>query len=117
MLHLTHFSLKTSTAALARSSVSDSILSASSPDHAMNVPLDLRSSLGLRLGRPRLLARARDRRPCLPEVEALRGLLRGLVEGVVDLLPVHLAHLVEGRVGHRCLLAGGPLQDPPLGCR
>ena len=42
------------------------------------------------------------------EVEPLRQLLRRLVEGVVDLLAVDLAHDVERRVGHRILLDRAP---------
>src|SRR5690242_20413321 len=44
MLRLTSFSLKTSTAALARSSVSDSIVTASSPAQAIEVPVPRKSN-------------------------------------------------------------------------
>ena len=52
-----------------------------------------------------LLAGPRDGRPGVLEVVALRDLLGGLVQGVVDLLMVDLAHDVERRVGHARLLA------------
>ena len=91
MLRLISFSLKTSTAAFARSSVSDSMVIASSPAQAIDVPVPA-------------------------EVEPLRELLRGLVEGVVDLLPVDLAHDVERRVGHGSS-STGPLQGPAPRCR
>src|SRR4051794_31484145 len=65
--------------------------------------------LGVGLQRDAVLAGPRDGGVRAPEVEALRQLLAGLVEGVVDLLAVDLAHDVEGRVGHVVPL---PLRRP-----
>src|SRR3954454_23085611 len=71
--------------------------------------------LGVGLQRDAVLAGPRDGGVRAPEVEALRQLLAGLVEGVVDLLAVDLAHDVEGRVGHVVPL---PLRRPaPRGSR
>src|SRR5918998_6719618 len=53
------------------------------------------------------VAAPRDRRTDVLEVVALRDLLGGLVQRVVDLLAVDLADDVERRVGHGRLLRGG----------
>src|SRR5690606_30384447 len=67
------------------------------------------------------LARPRDRGADVAEVVALRDLLRGLVERVVDLLPVDLAHDVERAVSHPWLLSSVPGRqhasaDPSQAC-
>src|SRR5204862_7183547 len=49
---------------------------------------------------PHRLAGPLDRGPDVLEVEPLRDLLGGLVQRVVDLLVVDLAHDVERRVSH-----------------
>src|SRR5215510_5579723 len=61
-----------------------------------------RPVLGVRAHLDAVLALPLDRRAGVLEVEPLRDLAGGLVERVVDLLPVDLAHDVERRVaGHR----------------
>src|SRR5690606_13760930 len=63
--------------------------------------------LGVGLHEDRVLAAPLDRGADALEVVALRDLLGGLVDGVVHLLAVDLAHDVEGRVGcHRWGLLG-----------
>ena len=74
----------------------------------------LRALLAVRLDLDAVLTRPRDRGADVLEVVALRDLLGGLVEGVVDLLPVDLADDVEGRVGHQYLL-GYPVIRRPAG--
>ena len=71
-------------------------------EEAVNIALGGRPGpvLGLRLDRHRVLAGRRDLRPGTPEVEPRGQLLRGLVERVVELLPVDLADDVERGICH-----------------
>ena len=80
-MRLISLSWKTLSTAVARSSAEAVISMACSPFHSM-------------------------RRARALEVEAGGDLARGLAQGVVDLLTVQLAHDVEARVGHLCLLVG-----------